>query len=99
MLSHIATALAPHAHAMLATCTQKLSIGHNSGGTVLNIIHRYCGRSYRAIAQSATGLSKGIWRAASNTQSVALRSGTVHGGWQWEPTGGTQSQIRTIWTF
>jgi len=85
-----ASATAQHASTAAArrcsTTGQNLRVTHNSTETVLTIITRRCGRSYRAWLRTRTGVKRvGVWRTSG--QSVVLGNG-FDGGWQREPTGG-----------
>jgi hypothetical protein len=99
MLDTTTISLIPHLHHIAQACTVRVQVTHNSGGATARLLARGCARSIRAWVGYAGGQTDGIWRDAVGQTSTALHSGTVRGGWQWEPTGGNPSQIRTITTF
>ena len=83
-----------------AHCLPGIHVSHNSGGVTAKLTARCSGISWRGYARSATHGSAGIWRlgtAPLGTTSSALTAGTIHGGWQWETTGG--GTIHTVPTF
>jgi hypothetical protein len=85
-----------------SSTSQSISVSHNKFATTMTINLRRCGRSYRSWARYSDGHNvKGSWRTAAGAQSVSYdpNGGNQAGGYQWEPTGGNATQIRTVETY